>query len=100
MPVEVGIREWLAALERAGGRGTDGLQVATFDTRITKVRRLPGSAARAAAKQLRRMGYRMLTQPENFYLDETTGPISTTEITRARHWGTQLAHLATSIQPA
>ena len=46
MPIEVGIREWLDALAtdtRAGtGRRSKHLEVATFDTRIAKVRRLPG----------------------------------------------------------
>ncbi|HEY3560596.1 MAG TPA: flavodoxin family protein [Kribbella sp.] len=46
MPIEVGIRDWLAALEPP--RGRQAPRVTTFDTRIAKVRRLPGSAARSA----------------------------------------------------
>ena len=55
-----GIREWLEELAPAAD-----LEVATFDTRVTKVRRLPGSAARAAAKELsRRQVGRVLDERE------------------------------------
>ena len=61
MPIGIGIREWLGALAHnssAGkGRRTARTQAATFDTRIAKVRRLPGSAARSAAKLLRRRDF-------------------------------------------
>ena len=42
--VEVGLREWLDGLPDERGRW-----FAAFDTRVTKVRHLPGSAARSAA---------------------------------------------------
>ncbi|MER7246889.1 flavodoxin family protein [Kribbella sp. NPDC000426] len=92
-PVEVGIREWLAALEAAESRPRPP-QVATFDTRIAKVRRLPGSAARSAAKLLRRKGYRMIPS-ESFFVNETTGPIRDVEIERAHRWGAELGRLLT-----
>jgi flavodoxin len=92
-PIEVGIREWLAALDSAGGTRT--ARVATFDTRIAAVRRLPGSAARSAAKLLRRMGFRSLTTSESFFVNETTGPIRDVEIDRAHRWGEQLGQLLT-----
>lgn len=94
MPIEVGIREWLAALGRADRRSQD-LLVTTFDTRIAKVRRLPGSAARSAAKLLRRMGYRMIGTSESFFVSDTTGPIRDVEIERARRWGEELGRLLT-----
>ncbi|WP_328997835.1 hypothetical protein OHA18_25625 [Kribbella sp. NBC_00709] len=94
-PIEVGIREWLAALEPPTGRRSDLLRVATFDTRIAKVRLLPGSAARSAAKLLRRMGLRLLGPSESFFVNETTGPISDAEIERAHHWGEELGQLLT-----
>ncbi|HEU5111379.1 MAG TPA: flavodoxin, partial [Micromonosporaceae bacterium] len=47
-----GVREWLAALPR----GRAGLAAAAFDTRINKPR-LPGSAARAVRRRLRRLGF-------------------------------------------
>jgi hypothetical protein len=95
MPIEVGIREWLGALERADGSRPDDLRVTTFDTRIAKVRHLPGSAARSAAKLLRRMGYRMLGTSESFFVSDTTGPIRDVELERARRWGEELGQLLT-----
>ena len=92
-PVEVGIREWLAALKPDPRMKT--LRVATFATRIAKVRRLPGSAARSAAKLLRRRGYRMLTTSESFFVNETTGPIRDVELERAERWGAELGRLLT-----
>ena len=91
MPIEVGIREWLAVLKTPA----KGPQVATFDTRIAKVRRLPGSAARSAAKLLRRMGLRQLTVSESFFVNETTGPIKDVELERAQRWGEELGRLLT-----
>ena len=92
MPIDIGIREWLAKL--AGSPGPRDVDAATFDTRIAKVRRLPGSAARSAAKLLRRMGFRMLTSA-SFFVDETTGPIRDVEIERARRWGEELGRQLT-----
>ncbi|GAA1599391.1 MULTISPECIES: flavodoxin family protein [Kribbella] len=92
-PVEVGIREWLAALKPPAG--TKAPRVATFDTRIARVRRLPGSAARSAAKLLRRLGYRLLSTSESFFVNETTGPIQDVEIKRAERWGRDLGRLLT-----
>ncbi|TCO20403.1 hypothetical protein EV652_112149 [Kribbella steppae] len=86
MPVETGIREWLEELPHS----TRSTLTATFDTRITKVRRLPGSAARSAAKMLRRRDFRQLTAPMSFYVDDTTGPIEEQELARARQWGVDL----------
>src|SRR5687768_11782381 len=48
-PTERGVREWLTKLE-----ASDHLEVATFDTRVGSVRHLPGSAAKAAGKEVRR----------------------------------------------
>ncbi|RZT16765.1 hypothetical protein EV649_4298 [Kribbella sp. VKM Ac-2569] len=94
-PVEVGIREWLAAMKQPAGDQVKRLQVTTFDTRIARVRRLPGSAARSAAKLLRRRGYQMLTTSESFFVNETTGPIRDVEIERAERWGAELGRLLT-----
>ena len=87
MPAEAGIREWLATLERR----TTPTVAATFDTRITKVRRLPGSAARSAAKVLKRLDFRMLAAPNSFFVSDTTGPLDDGELERARQWGEELA---------
>lgn len=81
-----GIREWLSRLEAA-----PGVPVATFDTRVTKVRHLPGSAARAAAKVLRRRGFTQAAATESFYVDDTQGPLVGGELERAEAWGATLA---------
>jgi hypothetical protein len=63
--------------------------VATFDTRIAKPR-LPGSAAAAAEKRLRRLGFRSVVAPKSFYVEGTTGPLVDGEPERARRWGVAL----------
>lgn len=85
-----GIREWIAALPTAG----DGLLVATFDTRVEKVRRLPGSAARKASRLLRRLGYAQVLDPESFYVADVEGPLLDGETDRARAWGARLGNAA------
>jgi hypothetical protein len=64
--------------------------VATFDTRVAKVRHLPGSAAKSAARILRRRGYPAVSS-ESFYVTDTTGPLLPGEIERAEAWGQMLA---------
>jgi hypothetical protein len=58
------------------------------------VRRLPGSAARSAAKLLRRKGYRLIPS-ESFFVNESTGPIRDVEIDRAQRWGAELGRQLT-----
>ncbi|WP_217702698.1 flavodoxin family protein [Nocardioides guangzhouensis] len=81
-----GIREWLGRLEPSAD-----LTVATFDTRIDRVRRLPGSAARGAARLLRHHGFRQVLEPVSFYVTGTAGPLADGELARARTWGASLA---------
>ena len=69
----------------------DNLSVATFDTRIAKARHMPGSAAKAAAKGMRKHGYSTLVKPESFYVDDVAGPLRPGEVERARAWGEKLA---------
>jgi hypothetical protein len=80
----IGLREWLAALQ-----GPAGVAAATFDTRISKPR-LPGSAARAAEKRLRRLGLRIVAPAASFYVEGTSGPLQAGEQERARRWGEAL----------
>jgi hypothetical protein len=82
----IGLREWLDELPE----GNDTL-FAAFDTRVEMVRRLPGSAAKAAAKMAHKRGYQSLTRPESFYVQDTPGPLLDGEVQRAEVWGTQLA---------
>lgn len=80
-----GIREWLAALP------SSDVRVATFDTRVGSVRRLPGSAAKAAAKEVRRHDLGHLVDTESFYVADMSGPLLDGELERARAWGKALA---------
>jgi hypothetical protein len=84
-----GIREFLERLE-----APRSLPVVTFDTRVTKVRRLPGSAARGAAKALRGRGFSEVDKPRSFYVDDVKGPLEDGELDRARAWGESLARTA------
>ena len=81
----IGLREWLASLARTSGN----VAVAAFDTRIAKPR-VPGSAARAAEKRLRRLGFRVVAPSESFYVTGTAGPLDEGETERARAWGEEL----------
>lgn len=80
-----GIREWLDALEPV-----EGLQLAVFDTRVGKVRRLPGSAAKAAARLLSRHHVGTVVAVESFFVADTPGPLLDGELDRAREWARSL----------
>ena len=84
----IGLREWLGTLPK----GSSDVAVAAFDTRISKPR-LPGSAAAAAEKRLRRLGFRVLARSQSFFVEGTTGPLVHGERERARRWGEELAVL-------
>lgn len=84
--VDRGIREWLEALPS----GDYPQILATFDTRVDKVRHLPGSAARSAAKTARRHGYHATAHAESFYVRDMDGPLLDGELDRATAWGRQL----------
>ena len=79
---EPGVREWLGRLE-----ASDHVDVATFDTRVGSVRHLPGSAARAAGKEVRRHHLGHLVGTISFYVDDMAGPLIEGELDRARAWG-------------
>lgn len=80
-----GIREWLDHLPKS-----DRLAVATFDTRVTKAKRLPGSAAKAAGKEVRRHHVGRLVASESFYVADMEGPLEDGELDRAEAWGRRL----------
>lgn len=82
----LGIREWLAQLQA----GPHSELVATFDTRVERVRRFPGSAAKRAAKVAHRLGYGSATKAESFYVDDIEGPLLDGELDRAQAWGERL----------
>jgi flavodoxin len=78
-----GLREWLDQLHK--GRHSE--LVATFDTRVSKVRHLPGSAAKSAAKIVSGLGYSSAAQAESFYVEDVSGPLLEGELDRAHDWG-------------
>lgn len=85
---ETGVREWLIA-----GRHpvNEERLAATFDTRVTKVRRLPKAASTRGARMLVRAGFRMVAQPAGFLVEGIEGPPVDGELERARAWGRHLA---------
>ena len=80
----IGLREWLAAVNQGSGR-----TAAAFDTRVQRPR-LPGSAARAAEKRLRQLGFRIFAPAKSFYVTGTKGPLVDGDLERARRWGDQV----------
>jgi len=82
---EEGIRDWLEHLPPS-----DHVEVATFDTRVAKVKRLPGSAAKAAGKEVRRHHLGQLIATRSFYVKDMEGPLLDGELDGAHEWGTQL----------
>ena len=83
---DFGLREWLAHLRK----GPHSELVAAFDTRVEKVRRLPGSAAKKAAKVAHGLGYAPAGR-ESFFVADTSGPLMPGELKRAEAWGEKLA---------
>jgi hypothetical protein len=92
---EGGVREWLQALSapRPAAPRKHVLEVATFDTRIKRPG-LPGSAAKAAQRRLRRLGLHVLAPAESFWVCDTAGPLQEGEQERARAWGAELGSKA------
>ena len=81
-PEDIGLREWLQALPHCGAH-RDAL---TFDTRL-RVRGMPGSASKDAAKRLRKRGYRLLWPSKTFHVVDPSGPLVDGELEEARLWG-------------
>ncbi len=84
---DLGLREWLDRLPT----GHHSQRIATFDTRVDKVRHLPGSAAKAAAKVAHRHGFPRAEHVESFYVDDVEGPLLDGELDRAAAWARQIA---------
>ncbi|HYJ67222.1 MAG TPA: hypothetical protein VEX15_06115 [Nocardioidaceae bacterium] len=79
---DVGLREWLDALPPVSRRH----DVLAFETRL-KVRGLPGSASKAAARRMGKLGYRMLWPVQSFYVADLVGTLVEGEAQRAYMWG-------------
>lgn len=88
---DFGLREWLTALPSRHSNTS----LATFDTKIDKMRHLPGSAAKGAAKAGRHHGFDLAVPPESFFVHDTAGPLIDGELDRARGWGQRLGDLMT-----
>lgn len=80
----IGVREWLEEIETP--RGTPAV---AFDTRTEL--RVPGSAARAATRRLRKAGFRIAAHPESFSVKRTPGPLVPDEFHRAGRWAARIA---------
>lgn len=87
--VDLGLREWIAGIP--GGHHASSL--VTFDTRVSKARHLPGSAAKSAAKAGRKHGFTSYASPESFYVEDIGGPLLDGELERATAWGRELGAL-------
>ncbi|NPC97448.1 hypothetical protein [Nocardioides sp. zg-DK7169] len=81
-----GLREWLAGLP-----GDFAVPIATFDTRVRTVRHLPGSAAKAAKREVERHHHGTVVDAVSFYVHDVAGPLEDGELQRAREWGAGLA---------
>lgn len=79
-----------ARVDRRAAHAPRQVPAATFDTKVRHPR-LPGSAARSASRALKAHGFRMVTAPETFDVDGTTGPSLSGETDRAASWGAALA---------
>jgi hypothetical protein len=81
-----GVREWLDAVSIS----QPDLAVVCFDTRVDR-RYIPGSAAKAIARRLRRRGCYLMEAPATFYVDDLAGPVAEGEAERAFAFGQMVA---------
>lgn len=84
----IGVREWLESLPASTGSPP----AATFDTKVARPA-LPGSAAKAMQKRLRKKGFRILHPATNFLVEDTDGPLVEGQLDRARQLGDHLGSL-------
>jgi hypothetical protein len=80
----IGVREWLELVHLRPGQ-----LAATFATR-TAMRWVPGSAAGAIHRRLRRAGLDLVVPARSFHVVGIEGPLVPGELDRARAWGDQL----------
>lgn len=82
--VATGLQEWIAT-----ATPSDRVRVLTFDT-VTSKSVFSGSAAKAAAKALRRRGFVRAERGPSFVVAGTGGPLVDGAEEAARQWGVQL----------
>jgi hypothetical protein len=92
-PSESGLREWLDGLSRRPRAAGQQTLTAAFDTKVSHPR-LPGSAAHAAARRLKRLGYGQLAAPQTFFVEGSQGPLVDGSSDAAFEWGRELSALA------
>ena len=85
-----GLRDWLTRLPSGSGR-----LAATFDTRFDKPRFLTGSAAKGIARRLEQHGYRLIVQPESFFVNGQH-QLEAGQTDRATAWAATLAERASA----
>jgi len=83
----LGLREWLEEVWFDPHRPP---VLVAFDTRVTKVRWLPTSAAPSAVHLARRRGLISVGNPSGFLVDDVRGPLANGELERAVAWGRRL----------
>lgn len=83
----IGIREFLDELGAEEGKP---VAVATFDTALQHKWVPSGSAAKPAARRLKKRGYHLIAKPEHFYVEDSEGPLRAGEAERARTWAKSL----------
>lgn len=86
---EIGVRDWLGQMKRPSDSSPH--LAACFDTRVTKVRRIPRSASTRAAHMLAHNGLTLIERPAAFLVHDTQGPLEPDELVRAVAWGRRLA---------
>ena len=84
-----GLREWIESMPAQPVLARP--LAATFDTRVTKVRRIPKAASTRAAHLLSRHGYELVSRPTPFLVEDLRGPLIAGEADRARTWGRVIA---------
>jgi flavodoxin len=89
-----GLHEWLEAVHVS----TSGLSAAAFDTRGSGHPMLArmDHAARTEEKLLGRLGAKVVTPAERYFVADAKGPLVDGEEDRARRWGRTLAGLVTA----
>jgi flavorubredoxin len=82
------MRQFLDALKI---RPATGSVAVTFDTRYRMPKAISGSAAKAIARRLRRMGVRIFAPPESFFVTREGPELERGETQRAAAWAEGLA---------
>lgn len=85
-----GMRDWLSSCHP----GDHPPPVAAFDTRVSKVRRLPMAAGPAARRLAHAKGFAVLDKPAYYLVDDVQGPLAAGEEARAAAWGRRTGTLA------